>query len=62
MLQSEHGKNIYHAVNKDVASWIVDFPLFSPVIIEDKSGKNEKLAYPEYEKDRLCSTHHLLLW
>ncbi|CAI6711340.1 AKR_HP2_G0051340.mRNA.1.CDS.1 [Saccharomyces cerevisiae] len=58
VLQSEHGKNIYHAVNKDVASWIVDFPLFSPVIIEDKSGKKEKLAYPEYEKDRLCSTHH----
>ncbi|CAI4054382.1 hypothetical protein SUVZ_16G1840 [Saccharomyces uvarum] len=58
VLQNEKGKNLYYSTNKDVASWIVDFPLFSPVTIEEKSVKMEKFAYPEYEEDKLCSTHH----
>ncbi|CAI1759562.1 hypothetical protein SEUBUCD646_0P01820 [Saccharomyces eubayanus] len=58
VLQNEKGKNLYYSTDKDVASWIVDFPLFSPVTIEEKPVKMEKFAYPEYEKDKLCSTHH----
>ncbi|EJS41440.1 msd1p [Saccharomyces arboricola H-6] len=58
VLQSENGKKLYYSTNKDVASWIVDFPLFSPVTIEERPTQKEKSAYPEYEKDKLCSTHH----
>ncbi|CAI4036775.1 hypothetical protein SMKI_16G0760 [Saccharomyces mikatae IFO 1815] len=58
VLQSEYGRNLYHSVNRDVASWIVDFPLFSPVTVEETPDQEGKISYPEYEKDKLCSTHH----
>ncbi|CAI4053249.1 hypothetical protein SKDZ_16G1700 [Saccharomyces kudriavzevii ZP591] len=58
VLQSENGKILYYSTDKDVASWIVDFPLFSPVTLEEKPDQKEKYAYPEYERGKLCSTHH----
>lgn len=38
--------------NVFVASWLVDFPLFSPVELESKDG------YPTYDYKRYESTHH----
>lgn len=35
-----------------VASWLVDFPLFSPIELESKDG------YPVYESNKYESTHH----
>lgn len=39
----------------DVAIWVVDFPLFSPVE-ETNTEKSQK--YPTYVKDKYISTHH----
>lgn len=41
-------------VNKDIAVWVIDFPLFSPVE-KESSGDIE---YPEYEENRVESSHH----
>ncbi|CAR28917.1 ZYRO0F14938p [Zygosaccharomyces rouxii] len=41
-------------IDQDVAVWIKDFPLFSPV--EKESSNN--FEYPEYEEDRVESSHH----
>lgn len=38
----------------DVAIWVVDFPLFSPVETEKQKG----MRYPAYAKDQYASTHH----
>lgn len=35
-----------------VASWLIDFPLFSPIEIESKDG------YPQYDNKQFESTHH----
>ncbi|QLQ81527.1 hypothetical protein HG537_0F02880 [Torulaspora globosa] len=54
VLQNPVGKELYQQTTKDVASWVTDFPLFSPVEIHSA----KKLAYPQYEKDIITSTHH----
>lgn len=41
-------------VDQDIAVWIKDFPLFSPV--EKESDNNSE--FPEYEEDRVESSHH----
>ncbi|AET40930.1 aspartate--tRNA ligase MSD1 Ecym_7077 [Eremothecium cymbalariae DBVPG len=57
VIQSKRGKELYQTTNKDVASWVVDFPLFSPVESPVAYSKSKQL-YPRYEKDKLTSTHH----
>lgn len=54
VLQNPVGKELYQQTSMDVASWITDFPLFSPVEI----ASDKKLAYPQYETDVITSTHH----
>lgn len=60
--QIKRGKELYQSTEKDVAAWIVDFPLFSPVeqeegeILSDKPQK--KSAYPIYKKEQYTATHH----
>lgn len=56
VLQSDCGKELYRQTNKDVASWVVDFPLFSPN--EILSSEKEKLDYPQYDSLAVSSTHH----
>lgn len=41
-------------INQDVALWVNDFPLFSPVEKEFRSNSE----YPEYEEGRVESSHH----
>lgn len=53
VLGSPKGKELYYETNNDVATWVVDFPLFSPVVAESKNN----IPYPKYE-EQLCSTHH----
>lgn len=54
VLQSSLGKELYMETKHDVASWVVDFPLFSPVTAPVKP----EMQYPVYEHDKLVSTHH----
>lgn len=54
VLQSDVYKD--QLVNKDVAAWIIDFPLFAPV--EKEMAEGEKRMYPEYEEDAVESSHH----
>lgn len=54
ILQDPLGKQLYQTTKQDVATWVVDFPLFSPV--EQESEK--KPDYPMYVEGTLTSTHH----
>ncbi|CAB4255784.1 similar to Saccharomyces cerevisiae YPL104W MSD1 Mitochondrial aspartyl-tRNA synthetase, required for acylation of aspartyl-tRNA [Maudiozyma barnettii] len=53
ILNTPKGQELFYETKNDVATWVVDFPLFSPVVSENKKMTN----YPEYE-NKLCSTHH----
>lgn len=44
----------YDADDVFVGSWVVDFPLFSPTVIEDSTDN----GYPSYDESSLMSTHH----
>lgn len=54
VLQNPLGKKLYLQSKKDVAAWIVDFPLFSPVEVTN----DKKVSYPGYEPNTVTSTHH----
>ncbi|CCD25078.1 aspartate--tRNA ligase MSD1 NDAI_0E02610 [Naumovozyma dairenensis CBS 421] len=54
VLQSEIGKRLYRETDHDVASWVIDFPLFSPLTNEPAPNDD----FPIYQHDRLMSTHH----
>lgn len=54
ILQDPLGKQLYQKTKQDVATWVVDFPLFSPVEREYE----KKLDYPVYIESTLTSTHH----
>ncbi|CAR23629.1 aspartate--tRNA ligase MSD1 [Lachancea thermotolerans CBS 6340] len=56
-IQSPYGKKLYQKSEGAVATWVVDFPLFSPVERE-VVGKETKQLYPVYESDKVTSTHH----
>lgn len=55
VLTSKIGKNMYFETSYDVAQWVVDFPLFSPV---EKEVNNTHQEYPVYAVDTIESTHH----
>lgn len=56
VLDSDWGKERYQKTNKDVATWVVDFPLFSPK--EKNTKEDKKYDYPSYCTDAVTSTHH----
>lgn len=53
ILSTPTGQKIFYKTTNDVATWVVDFPLFSPVVNET----NKKIDYPHYQ-NQLSSTHH----
>ncbi|AMD19649.1 HCL502Wp [Eremothecium sinecaudum] len=52
--KSELGKRLYQNTQADVAAWVVDFPLFSPVEVPMES----KTEYPTYLPNAFSATHH----
>lgn len=54
VLQNDLGKKLYQETQNDVACWIVDFPLFSPV----ETDSDKKTVFPEYIPGAVTSTHH----
>lgn len=54
IIQSDKGKELFRETEAAVASWVVDFPLFSPV--EETTEK--KVEFPVYKPGAFCSTHH----
>lgn len=57
ILQNNETKDIVRETNKDVAVWVVDFPLLSPKETEIKNTKHKEM-YPIYEDRTVISTHH----
>lgn len=57
ILQNNETKDIVRETNKDVAVWVVDFPLLSPKETEIKNIKHKEM-YPIYEDRTVISTHH----
>ncbi|SMN21190.1 similar to Saccharomyces cerevisiae YPL104W MSD1 Mitochondrial aspartyl-tRNA synthetase, required for acylation of aspartyl-tRNA [Maudiozyma saulgeensis] len=53
ILDTPKGGELFYQTKNDVAAWVIDFPLFSPVVSEN----NKMTSYPEYNT-KLCSTHH----
>lgn len=53
IIQSSKGKELFLKSNASVATWVVDFPLFSPI---ETSVKNSN--YPVYVPQAYSSTHH----
>ncbi|CUS23939.1 LAQU0S12e03422g1_1 [Lachancea quebecensis] len=56
-IQSSCGMELYNKSEGAVATWVVDFPLFSPVEREVVE-KETKQRYPTYEPHMVTSTHH----
>ena len=56
LLNSNRGRELFFRTNNDVATWVVDFPLFSPVVEEETGTKSP--AFPIYKPGELTSTHH----
>lgn len=54
VLQSERGRELYQQTTQNVAAWVVDFPLFSPV----EEAVQKKTHYPFYVPGAITSTHH----
>lgn len=54
VLQNSKGKDLYQQTTKNVVSWVINFPLFSPV--ETMAKKNAH--YPIYEPGAVTATHH----
>lgn len=54
VLQDSKGKALYQQTTHNVASWVVDFPLFSPVEAE----LEKKPLYPGYVPGAITATHH----
>lgn len=57
ILQNNETKDIVRETNKDVAVWVVDFPLLSPKETEIKNTKHKEM-YPIYEDRTVICTHH----
>lgn len=57
ILQNNETKDLVRETNKDVAVWVVDFPLLSPKETEIKNTKHKEM-YPIYEDRTVISTHH----
>lgn len=53
ILSDTRGQDLFYKTKNDVATWVVDFPLFSPIVAET----SKQPPYPKYE-NQLCSTHH----
>ena len=58
VLENSEISDSYMVTGKDVATWVVDFPLFSPVEKDKTNSKSSKQQYPFYEKHSFSSTHH----
>ncbi|KAH3902239.1 related to Aspartate--tRNA ligase, mitochondrial [Saccharomycodes ludwigii] len=61
IIKNELGKKLYQVKNNNapVASWVVDFPLFSPVEEKPQSPLiNTRQQYPKYKKNEYTATHH----
>ncbi|AGO14061.1 AaceriAGR206Cp [[Ashbya] aceris (nom. inval.)] len=56
VIRSSRGKELYQSTDKDVACWVIDFPLFAPE--EASVAESRKPEYPAYDAGRLCSMHH----
>ncbi|CCF58223.1 hypothetical protein KAFR_0E00690 [Kazachstania africana CBS 2517] len=54
LLGNKKGQKLFYETTGDVITWVVDFPLFSPVLESQKRGTQ----YPIYLKNQLSSTHH----
>ncbi|EDO18608.1 hypothetical protein Kpol_1048p39 [Vanderwaltozyma polyspora DSM 70294] len=58
VLETKLGVEKYASTRQDVASWVVDFPLFSPQEVETIPKDGTKLHFPQYKENSFTSTHH----